>query len=277
MAVNLLIKKADFDALDAKLQAEYKPVAGKEDEYELDVVGGNPNARITDFRNRNILLDKELKTEREKWEGLGDPEEVKAVWTKADEIKKGEVYKKGSQEFEKEIEKRTGAMKTDLEGKAKAAEDKALALQSRLETLEIHDALVREAGALNVLPDALNDFVSSQRACIKLENGQPVVYEPDGRTQVYGADSKPITIKEHVANLAKQKPWFFKPSQGAGSQGGNAGGGGGGADDGANPWDPKYSGADKTTRKQAMMGSDDPAVKAKAKRMAAQHGVILTI
>lgn len=269
MAVNLLIKKTDFEALDATLQKEYKPVAGKDDEYELDVVGGNPNVRLKEFRERNITLDQELKAEKAKWDGVGDPDDVREVMKKADDIKKGEVFKKGSAEFDKEIERRTAAMKADLEGKAAEAEKKAAAVTARLETLEIHDALVREATALNILPDAIQDFVSSQATCIKLVNGQPVVYEAaDGKREVYGADSKPITIKEHVANLAKAKHWFFKPSKGADSKGTRRDGDGEGDNDNPYKPGPGYS----KTKQQALEGSDDAADRDKAKRLKAAAG-----
>jgi hypothetical protein len=268
MAVKLIIAQTDFDALPEALQKEYKPVAGKTDEFELDVDGGNPSARLKEFRDRNIQLDKKVKELETAWDGLR-PDEVREVMAKADDIKKGEVFKKGSAEFDKEIEKRTNSMKLDLEQKARAAEEKAASLQGRLEKLEIDEALVREATALNVLPEALNDFVGAHRSLIKLVNGVPVVYEADGKTEVYGEDTRPITIKEHCAKLAKSKPWFFKPSKGAGTTGTGAEDRGGG-DDSENPFKagPGFS----KTKQQAMLGSDDPAVRAKAARLKAAAG-----
>jgi hypothetical protein len=106
------------------------------------------------------------------------------------------------------------------------------------------------------------------------ESGEPVSYEPDGRTVKYDGGGNPMrgegAMKKYIEGLAKDRAKFlFEDNQGGGADGTTRSGGTGSRDDlEVNPFDPKTY---NRTRQTELVKTNFE----KARRMAAKHGIDL--
>lgn len=258
--LKLTIPKADFESLPADVKKEYK-AAATGDDYELDLEGGNPAPRLKDFRDRNVKLDQDITAQKKLWEGL-DPVKTREIMAKSDEIEEGKLIKKEG--LEAAVNVRVEKMKTDYDAKLAMEKTRADTMERELATLRIDGGLTEELTKLNVLPEALELLTAAHRTKYKLEDGKAVAY--DGDKKIYGADGNPISMRELMAAELKARPFLFKPSAGAESRGsGNQT-----ADTGENPF---LAATFNKTKQMEMLGSDDKALVAKGRRLAAAAGV----
>jgi hypothetical protein len=263
MALKLSLPKAEFDTLDTVIQKEYEL---KGDVYVLDArTGDDKNARdeLKRFRDSAVEKDKKITAFETKFKDV-DVEKYTLLLSKETELTTGEVYKKEG--LDKAVAASTAALKLEHEKQLKAATESALVLQRELEKVTIDGELAKHAADMGAMPNALDLIAAAHRGKYKLIDGKPFIMEADGTTKKYGANGEPMTTKELLEQEAKERPYLFKPSNGAGSSGS-----GGNKDSGIE--DPFAKGTWSTTKQQALLGSDKPEDVALGKRLAAKNGV----
>jgi len=233
----------------------------KEGKWIMDVEGATSVDRVTEFRDKNILLQKEVNDLKTTWDGF-NADEVKALIAKKAEIEAQKSKDKG--EIETLIQERTAQFKlaADKEKAALTAElEKA---KGTLNRVVIEKSLIEHATKLGLREGAAEDLIARGARVFKLEDDKPVAYSPDGKP-MYDAAAAPLTIEGWLQGLTKAAPFLFTPSSGGGAPGG-AGAGGGGGTTSINPF--KAGATFNMTAAGALLKSD-PAT---ARRLAAEAG-----
>ena len=234
----------------------------KDGKWTLDVEGATSVERVTEFRDKNILLQKEVTDLKATWDGF-DAAEVKALIAKKADIEAQKAKDKG--ELDKLIDERTAQMKAAAE-KEKATLTESLAkANASLNRVVIEKSLIEHATKLGLRDGAAEDLVARGSRVFKLEDDKPVAYGPDGKA-LYDAAAAPLTIEGWLQGLTKAAPFLFNGSAGGGSQGGAGGGGGGGQGGAGNPF---KAGATFNMTAAGQLLKSDPAT---ARRLAAEAG-----
>ena len=259
----LLYRVEKLDTLPEAQRALYVPDTIKNTGFILDVPGVVEEATHAEFRNNNrelmrLLGVSDITKAREKLETLKDvdPAEYARVKNELAEIKK-----KGVPDLETEVTKRTGEMKTDFEKKLEKAGTEKSELQTRLAKILIDDALATAAVSKGVLGTAVEDVKLRGRGTFRVENGELVAYDVDGKTQLYGKDGKPLTIPEWMDKLGSTAGHLFEPNRGGGSHGG---GGGNTKYTSANPYSTKTLNRTEQARLEKVNPAQAEALKASA-------------
>lgn len=236
----------------------------KDGKWILDIEGAVETSRLAEFRDKNILLTKEIGDLKTAWEGF-DKAEVEALIAKKAEIEGAKIKNEG--EFNTKLKERTDAMKTEYDKKIAELERHKSENEARLAEIIIDKALLEEGNKLGLRPEAADFLTTIGRKTFRMENGKPVAYDADGK-QLFDTEANPMKLSTFVAELAKKNAFAFKESTGGGSQGGagGSGGGGGGSDN------PFKAGAGFNRTKQGEIFSKDPAL---ARRLAAEAGVTI--
>jgi hypothetical protein len=206
------------------LRAYYKQEG---DKWVLQCEGATSNAKVAEFRDRNIQLQKDKEELEKKYKDV-DPVKYADLVKREAELGDGELIKKSG--VDALVQKRTETMRNEYETKLKEANDKLTTAHGELTGLKIDHAVLAEAGPLGLRKTAHADLVSRARTSFKMEDGKPVAYDEKGQ-KVYGADGQPLTIKEWSTGMVKSAPHLFEPNSGGGSSGG-----GGGTFSGPNPF-----------------------------------------
>lgn len=180
--------------------------------FVLDADGVVPTARLDEFRNNNINLQKEI----DKFKGI-DPTKHAELLEVQRKIAEKSLVDKG--DVEGLVALRVNTMKEDLETQLAAAKNSGETASKQLAQLLVTDA-VKSAGIANgVTPTALDDLTLRANAAFVVENGQPVMKQ-DGKI-VYGKDGQtPMTPTEWVIGLRKSAPHLFQGFNGSGAGGG---------------------------------------------------------
>lgn len=224
--------------------------------------------------SRDQLLDEKNKGDKqlkELLEGLGGEEGVKQLTEMRERLqhdKQGELLAAGK--HEEWFEQRTAAMKAkfqqEIEQRDKLlAETEAERDAAKQELLDyrLNQRIANDSVDVKVKPAyyvAVNKLVRDR---IRLEEGEFVVYEEDGKTQSYGPRGKPMTVAELIDGLRETLPDMFEPSTGGG-----AGGGKSAANGGANPW---IRGPQFNITEQGRIAKANPEM---AKRLKAEAGAV---
>lgn len=211
----------------AALKAFYKQEG---DKWVLQCEGAASAEKVSEFRDRNITLAKEKEALEKKYKDI-DPVKYADLVKREGELGDGELIKKSG--VDALVEKRTAAMKLEMETKLKEANDKLTTAGNELSTLKIDHAVLEHAGAIGLRGTAKADAVSRARSRFKMVDGEVVALDDKGE-KMYGADGKVLTIKEWSGGLLKEAPHLFEANSGGGSQGG----GGAGQHTGPNPFAP---------------------------------------
>jgi hypothetical protein len=233
----------------------YQESGGK---WVLECEGAVPKARLDEFRQNNVELQKRL----DAFKDLDAEECRKLVALKADlEASKA----KTPEQIEAEVSKRTAKMSETHQAELDAIKKREQALSGELERLTIDNGAAAAAAELGVRKTALPDLIARVRGVFKLEDGKPVAYV--NGEKAFSKTGEPLGLREYVETLGKEAPHLFEESKGAGAGGSGAPGSGGGTG-GANPW--KKDSINLT--EQARILKQDPTT---ARRLAAQAGVTL--
>jgi len=266
----LKYKLDKLDGLDPATTALYvEKEANGTKYYLLDVDGAVDKSQLDEFRTNNVNLKRQLADATAKFDGI-DPDEVKKLkeavgGLAADEIP--ELLKKGK-DVEKVVEGRTAAMKTTYEKQILTVTSERDKLQSQLAELSINQAVLAEATKIGLRPTAQIDATYRARQVFRLNAaGVPTAYEADGKTIIYGQDTKELTIKEWCEGLKTAAPHLFEESKGAGSSGGSGGNGGGAVQNPFMKGTPHYN-----VTKQGQLRKENPAL---ARKYAAEAGIVL--
>lgn len=197
--------------------------------YKLEIEGMVDKAKLDEFRENNVALNKKLEDlskQMESFKGV-DPTKFKEYEEQARQINEKELIKKG--DFETLVAQRTAAMKKDLEDKIAAqaetiknlesektkayGERDSYIVESELRKAAEHPEAGYNPGVADILlPHVMKEFT--------IKDGKVTRVKPDG-TVVYGKDSNPATIQEFLQDMSKDRPWMLKPSSGSGAPGNN--------------------------------------------------------
>lgn len=208
MALKYKIKKLE-DVPEA-VRGLYKPDG---EEFVLDTEGVVPKERLDEFRENNILLQKQL----EKLKDI-DPAKYRELTELQREVEEGKLLKAGK--IEEVVNSRVTAMKRALEEERDGYRTRAESSESQLSVLLIDSAVRNEALKLGVVPTALDDVVLRARTVYKMRDGAAVPHNDKGEV-VFGKDGKtPMPMTDWVTALKKTAPHLFANSQGGGAGGG---------------------------------------------------------
>lgn len=247
---------------ESEVPAEYKALYhAKDGRWELKVEGAVAAERLVEFRNNNVELTKQLGDLKAVWGDL-KPDEVKALVAKKDEIESARIKDKG--EFDKQLEQRIAAMKTEHDKAIAERDAKITAKDAALNKAVIQTRVLEKASKLGLVEGAAEDLIRRANETWALDDkGEPIAMK-DGKP-IYGADAAPLAMDAWLDGLTKQAAFLFKPSAGGGAPGG-AGGGGGGPGAGKNPF---AAGKDFDMTAASLLMKNDPA---KARMLADQAG-----
>jgi hypothetical protein len=183
------------------------------EEFVLDAEGIVPKERLDEFRDNNILLQKQL----EKLKDI-DPVKHRELMELQREVEEGKLLKAGK--IEEVVSSRVGAMKRALEEERDGYKTRAESSESQLSVLLIDSAVRNEALKLGVVNTALDDVVLRARTVYKMKDGAAVPHNDKGEV-VFGKDGKtPMPMTDWVVALKKTAPHLFASSQGGGAGGG---------------------------------------------------------
>lgn len=233
MALKAKITAAEYNDLAGALQEHYTKSG---DDYVLDTDDGSFTSRISEFRNNNIALQKELnnlKSDLEKYKGI-DPKKYKETVDKLQQLEDNKLLDEGK--VEELLNQRTERMRQDFEGKVSALtkdRDKYKSLSEQRQNL-LQGTLVSSAVASAVsevgvaAKGALPDIQARATSLWQVDEEGNVV-AMDGDKVKYGADGKsPLTMKEWAEGLKADAPHLFEGSSGGGSRGSERQSGSGG-------------------------------------------------
>lgn len=229
MALKLVVaKKEDIPEGMEKL---YKEDGGK---WVLDVDDAVSKDRLTEFRDNNIKLMKEmekLKADLDKFKGV-DLDEYQKAMAALQKLEEQQMINDGK--IDELVDKRVERMRADFEGRTNALlkQNEQLATQNATILSDLSNTLIDskiQAAVLEVgvpRPGAMEDIKNRGHRIFKLVEGKPVPMDAQGNT-IFGKDGKaPMTFEEWAQTLFENANYLFEGAAGGGGQGAGRGGGG---------------------------------------------------
>jgi len=228
MALKFKIKSKD--EIPAEQQGLYVERNGA---WVLDAEDGVERGTLEEVRAEKAAALKELEDFRARYEGI-DPASVKSLLAEKAKLEEAQQLKAG--ETEKVFENRLRSAKGEWDKQFSAVVCERDALNSRLASIQIDQAVVSEATRRGLRPTAIPDITSRARNSFKLVKGVPQAFEADGQTVRVGKDGMaPLTLAEWIDAQVSEAPHLFEASAGGGAASSGAGGAGGGRP-ANNPW-----------------------------------------
>lgn len=214
MALKFKIKsREEVPAAQAGLYVERDGV------WFLDVEGAVDRTKLDEATTTNTALAKERDELKQRFEGI-NPDDVRKLAEEKRKLEEASQLKAG--EFEKVIEARVKAVRTDLDKQLGTITNERDSLHSRLVSIQIDQGVVAAATQRGLRPTALLDITARARGVFKLVNGVPTAFEADGETVRQGKDGA-MTLAEWVDAQVSEAPHLFEGNAGAGAAGsGNA-------------------------------------------------------
>lgn len=217
-------------ALKFKLKSKDEIPAGLETHYVerdgvwiLDADGAADKAKLDEFRSTNVALLKERDDLKKRFEGI-DPDEFRRLADEKRRLEEAQQVKAG--EVDKVIETRLKTARADWEKQFTAVTTERDALNARLTSIQIDQAVVSEATKRGLRPTAIPDITSRARSTFRLVNGVPQAFEADGQTVRMGKDGvTPMTLAEWIDAQVSDAPHLFESNAGGGAAGDASGGG----------------------------------------------------
>ncbi|RDE96187.1 hypothetical protein DPW02_11575 [Aggregatibacter aphrophilus] len=176
-------------------------------------------------KNSELLgSQKELKEKLAKFDGI-DPEAVSKLMKQFENDEEMKMIAEGKYQdvINKRVEKVNEAKQREIEALTKNHQDEMTKTQSALDryaALVLENAIRAEAQKAGVT-FGVEDAVLRAKLTFKLDDGLVVPLDENN----FGADGKPLTLKEWFDGMKEKAPHWFPASQGGGSHGGTAGGG----------------------------------------------------
>lgn len=209
------------------------------EDFVLDVDDSDFKTKISEFRDNNLSLRKQvedaasseerLKQMQDKLSLYGDmdPEEAKKALEDLQQVKDKKMLDEGK--IEELFAERTERMRADYGSKIEA-------LEKALDSVKTSEAGIREklhktvidtslqnavSNVATVRKGAMQDILSRGRGVWMLDDeGNPVPRSDDGKV-MYGPDpAKPITMEEWAQGLVLDAGYLFEGSKGGGAGGG---------------------------------------------------------
>lgn len=190
-------------------------VAGEGGKMVLDAEGLVPKARVDEFRNNNIALQRQIDAVK----GI-DPAKYADLLKLQTQLNEKELIAKG--DVDGLVNSRVTAMKAASDADKARLEGELSTSNKTLSQLMIDNVVKSAAIASGVTPSAVDDVVLRAHQTFVVENGQAVA-KSNGQV-VYGKDgTTPLQPTEWIANLRKSAPHLFAGFNGGGAGGGNRG------------------------------------------------------
>lgn len=194
-----------------------------------------PNAKLEEFRNKNIELSRKIETDSPVLARIREiagedleafVNDVKGLREIAQRVKDGEL--KTDDQIESAVQDRIKAVRDGYEDNAKALKreldeerGKAQTFAQQLDRTRIDKdvtaaVIVPESG---VRPEALPDVLERAYRLFKIEDGKLVPKR--GEATIFGANgADPMTVTEWLVKLRDEAPHYFKGNGGGGAAGG---------------------------------------------------------
>jgi hypothetical protein len=215
----LKFKYANKEQIPAEHAALYVERDGA---WVLDAEGVADKTKLDEFRNTNVTLLKERDELRARFEGI-DPDAVRKLEGEKRKLEEAQQLKAG--EIDKVVENRLKTAKTEWEKQLSAVASDRDALNARLVTIQIDQAVVNEATKRGLRPTAMPDITARARNTFKLVNGVPQTFEADGQTVRVGKDGMtPMNLAERIDTQVSDAPHLFEANAGGGAAGNGSGG-----------------------------------------------------
>ena len=230
------------------------------------VEGAVPRETLIEFRETNVALTNENKELKDKYTGIEDPDRARDLLKIAKDVEVADaekVLKKGG--VDAIVTERTRAIKEDMEGKLKIANEKAANASTALDNEIIQNTFLQACAKLQLQPGAETMILQTVRGQWVRKDGKVVILDSNGNPRSNKDGSGDLGPTEWLQEtLLKQHPYLVKESSGSGAAGGGAASGG--VANNVNPW--KRDTFNLT--QQAMITKADPAKAARLKEAAKQ-------
>jgi len=201
---------------------------GENGQFYLQVEGLVPKAKVDEFRNTNIELQRKLDAVKDI-----DPAEYTRL-KEADAAKfaaavAAATKKLGDEQIDAAVKTRTTQM-VEQHNAALQERDQALGKATGMLSVAMIDNSVRaEAIKAGSHDTAVDDLVLRARNTFKLDNYNVVAMDPNGQKMFDADGTTPLSVSAWVKAQKKVAPHLFKGMDGGGA-GGNGGRGGAGTD-----------------------------------------------
>jgi len=221
MALKLIIKKEEFDALEEGIQVLYSEKT--DGNFHLAVEGAVDKGKLDEFRVNNVKLAKELADIQKKFKDI-DPEKHAELQARIQEIEDSKMIDAGK--IDELVAQKVDRMKADFEGQTTALktavethEQRATLAETRLAEVLIDSEITKAINATGkAKPGAISDIIVRGKGVWKLIDGKPTPME--GEHVLYGKDGKSsLTFEEWATGLQAEAPHLFEESEGGGSKG----------------------------------------------------------
>src|SRR5207253_9202703 len=176
--------------------------------WVLDAEVAGEKSKLDEFRTNNVALLKELGDLKQKFEGI-NPDEVRKLAEEKQRLEDEQRVKAG--EFDKVLDGRLKAAKTDWEKQLAAVASERDALVTRLTGIQIEQGVTETATKRGLRPTALPDITSRARTVFRLVNGVATAFQSDGKTVRVGKDGlTAMTLDEWVDTQVSEAPHLFE-------------------------------------------------------------------
>ena len=202
--------KFELESLEGMDEGVTKLYTEKDGKFYLDVDGAVSKSTVTEFRDKNIGLMKQLDDFKDV-----DLNKYKELLDKSQEIDAKKMMP--ASEIETQVSERVKGMKTDFDTKYTELTGTNKTLTKQLEVLLIDSAVRAAATVAKVSPEGTEDVLLRAKAVFRIEDGVAIPY--DGESVKYGKDGKsPQTLAEWIGDLSKSASHQFMSSTGSGAQ-----------------------------------------------------------
>ena len=208
-----------------EIPSEHQPFYVERDGvWVLDVDGAVDKSKLDEFRTSNVLLLKQLQDHQQRFDGI-NPDEVRKLAEEKRKLEEAQQLKAG--EVERVLESRVKAATTPLEKQLAATSAERDALNARLSSIQIDQAVLTEATKRGLRATAIPDITARAKTTFRLVNGVPQAFEADGQTARVGKDGlTPLTVAEWIDAQVSDAPHLFESNVGGGAAGDGSGGAG---------------------------------------------------
>lgn len=190
--------------------------------WHLDVDGKEDRARLAEFRENNIALQRQLAEMQAKFEGI-DPEAVRKLAEEKARLEEEQQLKAG--EFQSVLDSRLKAQNADWEKRVGAVTKERDALNARLASIQIDQGVVAAATKRGLRATAMPDITARARTVFRLVDGAPRAFEADGQTVRVGKDgTSPLDLEGWIETQVSEAPHLFESNAGGGAAGNGSGG-----------------------------------------------------
>ena len=185
--------------------------------FLLDVVGVTDKSQADELKKSYHDALKQLTEHQQRFDGI-DPDEVRKLNEEKRKLEEQQLLKAG--EVERVVESRVKQITTAWETKLGAVTSERDALNARLVSIQIDQAVVSEATKRGLRATALPDITARARHTFRLVNGVPQAFERDGQTVRPGKDGvTPLSLAEWIDLQVSEAPHLFESNVGSGAPG----------------------------------------------------------